>query len=423
MKHILSRILSAALAAVAPTLTLLALTSNAHAQYTETVLYNFGATGDSVFPMSGLIFDGSGNLFGATKLGGSNDSGDAYELSPSSGGGWTEDILYSFFGGTGVSEPSGNLVFDTEGNLYGTSVAGGSNRTGTVFEISPTSSGSWTQTILHNFGGGTDGKTPEGTPIFDTKGNLYATTAVGGLGFGTVVELSPSASGHWTEKIIYNFTGGSDGSEPGGNLIFDAAGNLYGTAFGGGGTTTCTTGCGTVFRLTPMGPTWRFTRVFAFGGHDGTYPSALTIDGAGNLYGVAREGGFTKCTGGCGNIFKLTGPGTNGLWKETVLYNFTGENDGATPAGVVLDSADNVFGAASVGGTDNEGTVFEISPASGGGWTFSVLYSFQGQTDGGIPAAGVILDSAGNLYGTTTYGGSLKGGVAFELSPSPSGGR
>jgi uncharacterized repeat protein (TIGR03803 family) len=405
-----------------------ALATTASAQYTETTIYNFGAiTNDTNSPSVGLIRDAAGNLYGTSNLGGTGQ-GTAFELS-FSGGSWTETILHNFgsVSGDGL-QASGGLIRDSSGNLYGVTQAGGANNQGTVYELSPNSSG-WTETILYSFAGNPDVREPSGSLIFDAAGNLYGTSFEGGGGTnancfdgcGTVFELSPSSSG-WTEKIIYAFTGGGDGMSPGGNLLFDSAGALYGSAAFGGSVVGagCFEGCGTVFRLTPVSGTWRFARLFNFQGPvGGAAPLWLVFDAAQNIYGVASAGG-SGCPGnlGCGTIFKLTRQTSPGPWKETVLHSFTELHDGGEPgAGLVFDSSGNLFGSADFGGNGNLGTVWELSPTAHGPWKLTQLYSFGDGTTGSRPNSGVIIDPSGNLYGTAQQGGQFDRGTVFELSP------
>ncbi|MFZ0319190.1 MAG: choice-of-anchor tandem repeat GloVer-containing protein [Candidatus Sulfotelmatobacter sp.] len=227
---------------------------------TEDLLFSFTGSGEhGSAPVGGLIFDAAGNLYGTTILGGegvcgSEGCGTAFELMPNAGGGWTQKVLHSFHdNGKDGLYPVTSLIFDATGNLYGTTENGGSHAAGTVFELTPGTGGNWTEKILHNFGAGSDGTAPEAALIFDAAGNLYGTTSGGGAHVsGTVFELSPTTTG-WTEKILHSFAGyPKDGDIPAAGLIFDAAGNLYGTTFNGGKHSNCPYGdCGTVFELTP----------------------------------------------------------------------------------------------------------------------------------------------------------------------------
>ena len=413
---------------------------------TEKVLYNFGATSpDGGVPLAGLVLDGKGNLYGTTKYGGPNEitysgntttAGTAFELSPATGGGWTEKVIYNF--GASSSDgalPITNMILDSKGNLYGTTLAGGNQGLGTVFKLSPGSGGSWTEKILYSFGASlTDGKSPEGGLIFDSKGNLYGTTNIGGAsdttfggGYGTVFELSPGTGGTWTEQVIYNFsyTSQRDGYFPAAGLVFDANGNLYGTTADGGSAQDLEGG-GTVFELSPAGASgWTEKVLYSFGGGS---PQGYTIDGgvildaAGNLYGTAYAGG--NGYGLDGTLFELS-PATGGTWTFQVLHSFGAYGgDGINPlAGLVFDSTGDLYGTTYSGGANGYGTVFELSPQTGGGWLESIVHSFNlSTTDGASPASSLILDGSGNLYGTTAYGGAdgdgdtgTKGGTVFEI--------
>jgi uncharacterized repeat protein (TIGR03803 family) len=389
----------------------------------ETVLHNFNGPGDGAEPEGALLLDKAGNLYGTTVRGGTDLGGIVYELSPA-GSGWTERILHNFNpNAQDGSTPLGKLVMDSKGNLYGTTSLGGGRKLGTVFELSPQASGSWSEKIIHTFLGGSDGRSPKAGLIIDNKGNLYGTTYQGGTGkncgalaCGTVFELSLKSGGVWTEKILYSFKGGtSDGQNPSASLRFDSKGNLYGTTVNGG--TGGSINSGTVFRLSPNGSGgWTETVLHSFlnNGTDGTGPMAqVTFDAAGNLYGTTAAGGM----GESGVVFKLS-PGANGHWNETVLHSFGGSSDGNFPvfSGVTFDSSGNLFGTLEMGGANGEGAVFKMTPESGGGWSESIYYSFSGP-DGNGPITGVIFDASGNVYGNTEFGGSNFGGTAFKIVP------
>ena len=285
-----------------------------------------------------------------------------------------------------------------------------------------------TYQVIHNFTGGIDGQEPNYGITIDSAGVLYGTTFEGDTGTGTAYKLGHKSTG-WGLTPLYVFDVTSQGVIPYATLVMGPNGKLYGTT-GFGGIGTCVsygqTGCGTVFSLqipitfcrSAYCP-WTETPLYKFSGHsDGSNPfgGALVFDSAGNLYGTTYAGGGGNCTGGCGVVFKLTPSG--GSWSESVLYTFTGGADGASPwAGVTLDSAGNLYGTTSAGGSSSNGTVYELSP-SGGGWTEKTLHSFQRLPDGGSPYAGLIFDRSGNLYGATQYGGSGGGGTVYELSPS-----
>ncbi len=390
----------------------------------EKVLHSFGNGKDGTLPYAGLIFDANGNLYGTTEFGGIHGFGTAFELSPKGDGGWTETVLHSFGNGTDGTYPLGGLIFDTAGNLYGTTYEGGIHDWGTVFELSPRQGGGWTETILHSFNdNGLDGAAPWASLIMDASGNLYGTTITGGIhpcsgaGCGTVFELSPREGGGWTEKLLHSFGHGSDGIAPIGSLIMDASGNLYGTT-GSGGIHPCSgNGCGTVFELSPEnGGGWSENVLHSFGnGLDGESPAAgLIFDAVGNLYGTTGSGGIH----GAGTVFEMS-PAGDGAWTENVLHSFGRTGDGGTPlAGLSLDHAGNLYGTTAEGGIHGVGAVFELAPTEGGGWTETLLHSFnQDGSDGADPFSGLVLDAAGHLYGTTVCGGIHYYGTVFEIMP------
>jgi uncharacterized repeat protein (TIGR03803 family) len=338
-----------------------------------------------------------------------------------------ETVLHEFTGMDGAT-PKGNLIMDKAGNLYGTTYFGGSGTGhGNVFELSPTG----VDSVLYTFGGGNDGAGPRGGLIMDNAGNLYGTTSIGGAGScaagcGTVFKLTLATGGGYSKTVLYSFTGGSDGGGPDSGLIMDGAGNLYGTTSSGSGDgVTGTTFAGTVFRLSPVsggGYTESVLHVFQNGvGNDGTYPAGgLIMDKMGNLYGTTSSGGSLDS----GAVFELS-PAVDGSYAESLLYSFgangPGGMDGLYPSsGVVFDSANNLYGMTVSGGSNYFGTVFKLSPATGGGYTESILYDFSGMNDdGGNPSGGIIIDGTGNLYGTTQVGGGA--GTVFKLAPTSNG--
>ncbi|HEX8814231.1 MAG TPA: choice-of-anchor tandem repeat GloVer-containing protein [Terriglobales bacterium] len=278
--------------------------------------------------------------------------------------------------------------------------------------VVPTSASS--EQVVYSFGNnGSDGQIPYAGLIADAQGNLYGTTALGGISnCGTVFELSPSGSS-WSETILYSFKGNGDGCEPYAGVIFDASGNLYGTTYTGGGY-----GEGTVFELSQNSKgQWTERLLYALHASQGSSPvGGVIFDSSGNLYGTAVAGGTGYCTDGCGIVFKLT-PKAKGQWTETVLHSFQANSDGMWPySGLMFDASGNLYGTTFGGGAYAAGTVYELKP-SGSAWNESLIYSFQpnGQ-DGTQPAAGLIMDGVGNLYGTTVSGGTFQGGTAFELS-------
>ncbi|MGA8762307.1 MAG: choice-of-anchor tandem repeat GloVer-containing protein [Candidatus Sulfotelmatobacter sp.] len=288
-----------------------------------------------------------------------------------------------------------------------------------------------TERVLHAFTGGNSGQNPTGSLVFDNAGNLYGTTFYGGStsycpgnGCGLVYKLQRTPSGAWNSTPIHIFAGVPDGANPLAGLTYDGAGNFYGTTEAGGNSGVCQTGayfgCGTVYQLSMQAGGWKTTVLHTFtGGSDGANPEAgLIRDAAGNLYGTASSGGSNQG----GVVFQLSRQ-SSGSWKLTTLHSFGGAADGQTPlAGLLLDSVGNLYGTTQFGGTFGVGAVFELSPATGGKWNYQVLFSFN-NTDGAQPGSSLILDGSGNLYGTTLAGGSSHPvGVVYRLSPESGGG-
>jgi uncharacterized repeat protein (TIGR03803 family) len=355
-----------------------------HAARAETLLYAFKAGNDGAVAYSGLIKDSAGNLYGTTWWGGGSNCGDigcgtVYRITPTG----NETLLYSFKGGNDGAWPYGGLIKDSAGNLYGTTYQGGTDNAGTVFKLTPNG----IETVLHSFGPGNDGGFPYGDLIIDSKGNLYGTTSGGGIGGnGTVFKVAHNG----TEKVLYAFAGyPKDGANPWAGLTRDGSGNLYSTTEYGGAHNS-----GTIFKLAPNG---KESLLYTFtGGNntDGAWPfGGLIKDSAGNLYGTTTGGGVYSG----GTVFKVAPNGA-----ETVIYAFAGyPNDGSFPgAGLIADSAGNVYGTTAYGGMGNAGTVFKLAPNG----TETVLYAFTGGSDGANPAAHLTIDK-GRLYGTTYQGG------------------
>jgi uncharacterized repeat protein (TIGR03803 family) len=384
-----------------------------HAASTYKVLHVFTGK-DGANPSAGLVFDSVGNLYGTTV--GSRTCGTVFKLAPGTNGSWTRTVLH-YFGGENGCQPYAGLTFDAAGNLYGSTAGGGAYNGGTVFQLSPSANGKWTQKVLHSFSGkGSDGYVPYAGLIFDPAGNLYGTTYGGGAHQGgTVFELSPGANGKWTQAVLHGFCSlpkCADGEEPHTGVIFDSSGSLYGTTFGGG-----PAGKGTVFKLAPSSSGWKETVLYSFCSlqncNDGSEPYGVVFDMAGSLYGTTSGGG----TSGYGTVFEVLAGSPSGQSTETVLHNFD-KSDGALPYGTLtFDAAGNLYGTTNEGGNVdcNCGTVFELA-FSNGQWTETVLHVFFRRAGAG-PLAGPIFDSAGNLYGTTFYGGALGDGTVFELTP------
>jgi uncharacterized repeat protein (TIGR03803 family) len=404
------------------------LTPNAFASQ-FTVLHNFLAK-PGEFPNSGLVIGPDGGFYGTTGMSGGSQCfplcGAVFEIKQTSTG-WQYHIVHNFHGPNHDGEsPIGPLLFDSVGNLYGTTSADNSTGCltrhtdcGTVFKLSHTSHG-WVETILYRFTGRADGASPAGNLVLDSAGNLYGYTSVGGNGkrcshaCGLVYELSPGASG-WTETVLHTFTGGSDGWRPEG-LTADTSGNLMGVAEQGGtANSNCEEGCGTVFKLTPGADGWNLSVIYSFsGGSDGGDPIfPLVFDTQGNLFGTTLLGGSVQCPNDCGTVFELSPNGSG--WNFSDVYSFSGP-DGKEPQGILFDSAGNLFGAADGGKTTcGCGVLFKLVPGSGN-WTETVLYTFDGTTDGAFPNP-VILDGAGNLFGTAADSGSHNFGTIFKFAP------
>ena len=416
---------------------------SAGAQSTEKVIFNLGTPEGTE---GGLIVDDQGNLYGAAD-GQSINPGTVYMAKRFANGTWGHYVLYYFLGGTDGRNPNPGMVFDSAGNLYGSTVLGGANycpasnvsaTCGTVFELTPTPTGTWTEKQLYNFGGfaNGDGFYPTSGLVSDSAGNLYGTTAFGGLGSapGTVFQLTPASNETWTETILHQFSGGEGGFSPSG-LIRDSKGNLYGVAGGG------TTGAGMIFELSPnTDGTWSFHSVYSFCSRencsDGGGPEGITLDSQNNLYGVAAYGGTVPCWSsdtGCGTIFKLV-RGIGDAWVLDLLHSFCTESgcpDGAQPWGAPTQQSDGtLYGLTFLGGNTNQGTVFKLVQTSTA-WVLTSLYSFCPSfpysfcTDGRYPVGKLALDRSGNLYGTTASGGQAGtgrsgtgNGVVFQVNIS-----
>jgi uncharacterized repeat protein (TIGR03803 family) len=396
---------------------LLALATSALAT-NETVLYNFPSGSSGANPYGGLVADSKSNLYGTTGEGGNSTQcnlgsgcGTVFMLTSPS---WTQTVLYSFQGanvGDG-SGPQAGLVMDSTGALYGTTASGGKYGDGTVFKLTPpaVAGGTWTESVLYSFNGGTAGSNPASGLIFDGTALLGTTPYGGSSGFGVVFKLTPTKKLPWTESILYNFTGLGDGGRPYAGLVLKA-GALYGTTLDGGQYSE-----GAVFKLTKVGTAWTDTVLYSFTGFsDGGKPYAGVIFGkSGVLYGTTGLGG----SDGYGTVFELTPPKTGVVWTESVLYSFTGGADGSYARyGVISDTAGNLYGTTGVGAS-NSGVVFElVAPVKKiVVWTESVLWSFTGGSDGGDTTAGLVLDGD-VLYGTTSLGGQSGDGTVFSVVP------
>lgn len=354
---------------------------------------------------------------------------------------YTLTTLYSFTDLADGSFPESGLVLGSGGSLFGTASSGGSGW-GSVFELTPNKTGTWTETTLYNFTGGADGGNPLSELIIGKNNVLYGTTYAGGAhNFGTVFQLAPGAGGVWTPKVLYSFAGGTDGAYPEAGLTLISSGALYGTTYGGG-----SSGLGTVFVLIPSLTGWTEKQLYSFkGGVDGANPLAdLVIGTGGVLFGTTSQGGSVSNSNGTfanwGTVFELT-PAGGGTWTESVIYTFTGGSDGGTPESpVILGLGGVLYGSTFWGGAtlgcpeggypQGCGVVYQLAPPSGGGttWTQTVLHTMTGHSpDGAHPYRNMILNSGGTLFGTTYSGGaninvcfpdSYTGcGTAFVLRP------
>ncbi len=403
------------------------------------VLHTFNGGVDGGLPFATMNVDASGNLFGTAATGGTGTCsylgttgcGTIFELKKHNSS-YLFNPLYSFLGGTDGESPLRPMTVGPNGTFYGTTGAGGEGscsflsapECGVVFNAGPNPTPQrnpllkFHESVLYRFTGGSDGASPFSTVIFDGSGNIYGTTAAGGShGDGVVFKLTPTGGGNYTESVIYNFAGGSDGVNPYDGLVFDNTGNLYGTTANGGGSNACQFGCGTVFELSPSGGGWTERVLYAFqGGSDGANPNAgVAVDAMGNLYGNTWQAGNT----GGGTIYELT-PAGGGNYTFHLLLTIPGGAGNAINR-VTLDSAGNVYEALQGGGAFGLGQVLKLT-RSNSVWIYSDLHDFTGSADGKTAIGGVSLDTSGNVYGTATYGagtgcGGSGCGVVWAITP------
>ncbi len=364
----------------------------------------------------GLTFDRAGNLYGTAQEGGIKCTafykgcGTVFELTPQPSGAWTHQLIHQFVGGTDGYLIYAGVIFDSDGNLYGTAGAGGAENYGIAYELSPGPNG-WTETVLHSFPSAAgDGEYP-GPLVFDQSGNLYGTSYEGETpcGEGMVFELSPNGGSGWIENQLGCFPGtGSNPAYLSAPVTFDSSGNIYSTSYLGG-----LNGTGTVFELSPSGGGWSQTVLYNFPRNEQVNPwPPLVFDKNGNMYGVTY-----------GGIFELSP--SKGGWNYSTIYTDPGGSGGVSPYSLMIGADGNLYGTGSGGSSTNCkgggcGTVFKVTQQNGE-WQFTVLYSFPGGAGGEYPEGGLIMDQHGNLYGTTYYGGR-RGcgggcGVVFELTP------
>jgi uncharacterized repeat protein (TIGR03803 family) len=343
--------------------------------------------------------------------GGTFGSGTVFQVTPAG----VHTVLYNFTGGADGGEPYKGVTLDAQGNLYGTAVTGGGGSCeggcGVVFMLANVG-GTWTQSVIHTFTG--DDGSGVGSPVaFDKHGNLYGTTPTGGAnGVGVVYQLKPNGSGGWTFNVLYTFTGGADGAGgSAGRLLVSPAGNLFGVCTVGG-----VNGFGTVYEISPVNGQWQFTTLYAFkGAPDGLFPyGGLVIDKHGVLYGTTYYAGAHDL----GTVYRLTHH--DGVWTERVLYSFKGGSDGASPiSSLVSDAAGNLYGTTSDGGSASCscGVIFRMVRGADGRWTESVAYRFPGAPNPGFAYNGMVSDLAGNFYGATVHGGGSNDGAIYKFTP------
>jgi len=407
-----------AIAACISALLLAVLSLPAHGQSFQ-VLHSFTDGLDGSEPWATVIVDQRGNLYGTTLYGGANNLGTVFKLTHQ-GAGWVFNPLYSFTSSDGVF-PEAPLTIGPDGTLFGTTIYGGAGDAGTVYNVRPPSNPCrtticlWNETVLHSFTGSPDGGQPGYGPlVFDQAGNGYGTTISGGINNGGVVYRLSRSQGAWTESVVYTLTVPVTGIEPYSGLVFDRAGNLYATASTAGGL-----GTGTVYELTNSEMGWAGQTLYAFPVRDpgaGAAPyGGVVRDAAGNLYGTTTSGGAN----GQGTIYELTYSG--GSWSENVLFNFSGVDIGPKNS-LAMDASGNLYGTNFQGGGYQHGNVFRLS-FSNGQWVYTDLHDFTGGEDGELPEGGVAIDANGNLYGTTSSGGTINGnctlgcGVVWEITP------
>lgn len=400
-------------------------TNFASAAWTQTILHAFNGT-DGHGPSGELVSDGKGHLFGTTFHGGTNDHGVVYELTAPKPGFkvWAYKIVYSFDSADGAY-PIGTLTIDAQGNLYGTTANGGASDSGTVFKLSPPPAGktAWTETVLLSLGG-TSGVSPASGLLLDKAGNIYGAARVGGKagcnptnaqpGCGTIFKLTPPAAGKtaWTHTTLHSFAG-TDGLSPAGDLAADADGNIYGTTTGGG-----PQNYGTAFRLSPATGkiAWTLTTLLYFNGTgNGKYPAAgLAFDKKGNLFGTTEYGGANNA----GVVFELAKPAPGSkIWNISVPLTFKGANGDVPLAPLMINAAGIIYGTTQFGGTSN-GVVFSLAPPTAGRpkWLENVIYSFPNNLKrGAFPDGGVVAVDK-NLVGTTYNGGIHGYGVVYSLT-------
>ena len=390
---------------------LLILPGHANAQQAEyQTLFSFDYDPAGGFPAAGVVQDNAGNLYGTTSGGGGgSEDGVVFKLAPGANNTWAETILYTFSSGADGSTPDAGLTLDrSSGKLYGTAEYTFGHSTGVVFELAPPTAqgGSWTYRVIYTFSGGSDGGVPEGELLLASNGSLYGTTASGGsYGAGVVFGLEPpsSAGGDWTYISIHSFYPATDGQNPFGPVAADERGNIFGATEGGGNP-------GTVFEVSPhSGGAWSFQVIHRFSGADGSqsYTGVVRRPSDGVLFGGTDFGGASNL----GVVFQLTPPSSGGgVWAEQTIYTFTGGADGCNPSAVAVGTKGEIYGSTSSFECAN-GSLFRLGPptAQHSNWTFTTLV----QDDNDL--IGPLLLNRTGLYGTEYFGGSTGQGAVFRL--------
>jgi uncharacterized repeat protein (TIGR03803 family) len=387
---------------------------------TASVLYSFTGDEDGEYPASELVTDAAGNLYGTTVEGGDFNAGTVFQLSRS-GDTWTKTVLHHFAGFADGLNPYGGVAIDAQGNLYGTTTAGGvagfcaEDGCGVTYRLTNLGGGSWSYGVLHDFTGGLDGWGPGGQPALDGAGNVYGTTPNGGTHQpGVVYKLHPDGAGGYDFRVIHHFTGGDDGGTGSlGRLLVDQAGkNIFGIATVGGAR-----GAGVVYRLRLM-PNGHYKQqtLYAFrGAPDAGFPyGGLTRDRQGNLYGTTYYDGAH----GYGTVYQLSRSG--GVWTERVLHSFEGGAAGNNPStNLVFDAAGSLYGTTAEGGAPgcHCGTIFKLARDGSGNWTERIVYRFKGSPDGAYSYYSLIPDGAGGFYGATVHGGDDDDGTIYQYTP------
>jgi len=367
---------------------------------TLTTIHNFAGAADGSSPVDGLMLSASGAFYGTTSGGGAAGLGVVFRM----GSLGHETVLHSFMGGTDGATPNGGVIEGAGNTLFGTTTGGGAHGAGTVYSVQ-----AGKETVLYSFAGGSgDGATPFAGLVLDAGGNLYGTTSAGGkAGTGTVFELVAPAvkNGPWTEKVLYSFAGGTDGATPVGRVAFDSSGRIYGTTSTGG-----TKGYGIVFELQPSGSSWTETVLhnFADGTDGGTPYAGLVADASGNFYGAATQGGVN----GGGTVFELSP--VSGGYTFSVPASVPGWGISGTFRDVLLDKSGVIYATTHCDGTGS-GSIYQLTQ-SGGAWTYTVLFNFNGGSNGQYSISNLALKGK-TFYGTTIQGGSNGAGTVYAFKP------